>query len=83
MNNFSAHKCIKLSLLRCYLPTHKFDVICISETYHESDNDNVDTSKLPFNFLINFSVSKTVSILGEVIGSLPGIIHGLWDIYQV
>ena len=24
---------MKLSLLRAYLSTHKFDVICISETY--------------------------------------------------
>ena len=33
LNSISAHKYIKLSLLRAYLSTRKFDVICISETY--------------------------------------------------
>ena len=32
LDNISAHSYIKLSLLRAYLFTHKFDVICISET---------------------------------------------------
>ena len=44
LNNISAHNNIKLSLLKAYLITHKFDVICISETYldfhtpHEDPN---------------------------------------------
>ena len=33
---------MKLSLLRDYLSTHKFDVICISETYLNSDTSTVD-----------------------------------------
>ena len=33
---------MKLSLLRAYLSTHKFDVICISETYLNSDTPTVD-----------------------------------------
>ena len=36
LNRISAHNFIKLSLLRAYLYTHKFDVICISETYVDS-----------------------------------------------
>ena len=34
----SAQNYIKLSLLRAYLSTHKFDVICISENYLDSDS---------------------------------------------
>ena len=36
------HKYIKLSLLRTHASTHKFDVICISETYLNSDTSTVD-----------------------------------------
>ena len=35
-NSISAHNSIKLSLLRAYLSNHKFDVICITETYLDS-----------------------------------------------
>ena len=33
---------MKFSLLRGYLSTHKFDVICISEIYLNSDTSTVD-----------------------------------------
>ena len=36
-NSISAHNYIKLSLLRADVSTHKFDVICISETYLDSN----------------------------------------------
>ena len=42
LNSISAHNYIKLSFLRAYVSTHKFDVICISETYLNSDTPNVD-----------------------------------------
>ena len=42
MNNISAHNYIKVSLLRAYISTHKFDVICISETYLDSDTSDDD-----------------------------------------
>ena len=42
LNSISAHNYMKLSLLRAYLSTHKFDVICISETYLNSDTSTVD-----------------------------------------
>ena len=42
LNSISAHSYIKLSFLRAYVSTHKFDVICISETYLNSDTPNVD-----------------------------------------
>ena len=35
---------IKLSLLRTYLSTHRFDVICISETYLDSDTSHEDAN---------------------------------------
>ena len=42
LNSISAHNDMKLSLLRADLSTHKFDVICISETYLNSDTSTVD-----------------------------------------
>ena len=36
---------IKLSLLRVYLSKHKFDVICISETYLDSDISHEDANQ--------------------------------------
>ena len=42
MNSISAHNYIKLSLLRAYVSTHKFDLICISETYLNSDASTFD-----------------------------------------
>ena len=44
LNRISAHNYIKLSLSRAYLSTHKFDVICISETYLDSDASDEDTN---------------------------------------
>ena len=42
LSSISVHKYIKLSLLRTHVSTHKFDVICISETYLNSDTSSVD-----------------------------------------
>ena len=37
-----------MSLLKVYLTVHKFDIVCLSETYHNSntalDNDNLGIS---------------------------------------
>ena len=41
LNSISAHNYIKLSVLRAYVSTHKFDVICISETYLNPDTSTV------------------------------------------
>ena len=43
LNSISAYNCIKLLLLRTYVSTHKFDVICISasETYLNLDTSTV------------------------------------------
>ena len=37
VNSVSAHNFSKVSLLRAYISIHKFDVICISETFLNSD----------------------------------------------
>ena len=42
LNSISAHNYMKLSILMAYLSTHKFDVICISETYLNTDTSTVD-----------------------------------------
>ena len=44
LNSISAHISahVKLSLLRAYLAFHKFDIICLSETYLNSSNSSDD-----------------------------------------
>ena len=42
LNSISAHSYIKVSLLRAYISTHKFYVICISVTYLDSDTSDDD-----------------------------------------
>ena len=44
LNSISAHNYIKPSLLRAYLSTHRFDVICLSETYLDSDTSHEDAN---------------------------------------
>ena len=44
LNSISEQNCIKLSLLRIYLSTHKFDVIWLSETYLDSDTSHEDAN---------------------------------------
>ena len=46
--SISAHNFIKLSLLRPYIAIHKFDVVCLSETYLNASISNDDDSlKVP------------------------------------
>ena len=49
LNSISAHNYSKVSLLKAYLTVHKFDIICLSETYLDrniaSDNDNLEFSE--------------------------------------
>ena len=46
LNSISAHNFIKLSLLRAYISINKIDIICLSETYLDSnissENDNLE-----------------------------------------
>ena len=44
LNSISAHNFIKLSLLRPYIAIHKFDVVCLSETYLNASISNDDDS---------------------------------------
>ena len=48
LNSISAHNYIKLFLLKAYIAIHKFDIICLSETYFDSstssDDDNLAIS---------------------------------------
>ena len=37
LNSISAHNFIKISLLRAYISTHNFDILCLSETYLDSN----------------------------------------------
>ena len=43
LNTISAHNFIKISLLRVYVSTHNFNILCLPETYLDSiisSNDN-------------------------------------------
>ena len=46
LNNISAHNFARVQLLKAYLAVHKFDIVCLSETYLNSsftfDDDNLD-----------------------------------------
>ena len=37
LNSISAHNYSKVSLLKAYLAVHKFDIVCLSETYLDSN----------------------------------------------
>ena len=49
LNSISAHSYTKLFLLKVYIAIHKFDIICISETYLDSsttsEDDNFEISR--------------------------------------
>ena len=46
LNSIFAHNSAKVFLLKTYVAIHKFDIICLSETYLDSsiptNNDNLD-----------------------------------------
>ena len=42
LNSISAHNCAKVLLLKTYIAIHKFDIICISETYLDSSTLSED-----------------------------------------
>ena len=51
LNSICAHNFAKLSLLRAYVSVHKFDIICLSETYLDSSTDD-ESSEISEYFLI-------------------------------
>ena len=51
LNSICAHNFTKLSLLRVYVSVHKFDIICLSETYLDSSIDDVSL-EIPGYYLI-------------------------------
>ena len=44
LNSISPHDFFKVSLLEAYNATHKFDIICLSETFLNSSLQNDDDS---------------------------------------
>ena len=42
LNSISAHNYTKLFLLKAYIAIHKFDIICLSETYPDSSTTSAD-----------------------------------------
>ena len=62
LSSISAHNYLKVFLLKAYLTVHKFDIVCLSETYLDSntapDNDNLETSGYNLIKLDHLSNSK-------------------------
>ena len=44
LNSISAHSFIKISLLCAYVSTHNFDILCLSETYLNSNISSSDNN---------------------------------------
>ena len=44
LNNILAHNSIKISLIRAYISTHNFDILCLSETYLDSSISSSDNN---------------------------------------
>ena len=63
LNSISADNYVKLSLLRAYLAFHKFDIICLSETYLNSSNspDNETLAISGYNLVLLTTLS-TVNV---------------------
>ena len=61
LNSISAHNYIKVSLLRAYISTHKFDMICFSEAYLNFDtSDDDDNLKIEgYNLILADHPSST------------------------
>ena len=55
LNSISAHNYTKLFLLKAYIAIHKFDIICLSETYLDSsttsDDDDDDLAISGYNLI--------------------------------
>ena len=57
---------MKVSLLRVYISTDKFDVICISETYLDSDTSNDDNLKIAgYNLILADHPSNTKRVTSQ------------------
>ena len=60
INSISAHNFKKLSLLRAYISINKFDIICVSETYLDSNIlPNDDNLEVPGYTLIRVNPNNT------------------------
>ena len=61
LNSITAHNFAKIFLLKAYVAIHKFDIICLSETYLDSsintNNDNLDIDG--YNLLRSDHLSNT------------------------
>ena len=60
LSSISAHNLAKLHILKAYVTVHKFDIICLSETYLDSsipfDDNNLEISG--YNLILSDHPSK-------------------------
>ena len=63
LNSITSHNFIKVSLLTAYNSIHKFDIICLSETYLNSETlSNVEKLNVPGYSLIRADHLKNTSV---------------------
>ena len=84
MNRISANNYIKGSFLRAYISTHKFDVICISQTYLDSDTtDNHDNLKISGYNLIRADYPSNTKQGGVCIHYKQSLAFRLFNIHYL
>ena len=71
VNSLTAHKMIKKSLIEAYNSNHKYDFICISETYLDSSasDDDKELAMEGYNFIHAdhpSNVKKVVLVLQRI-----------------
>ena len=75
LNSICAQNFIKLSLLRAYISINKIDIICLSETYLDSnipsDDDNLELPGYNLECTDNRNNTKRGSVCSYYYNSLP------------
>ena len=69
LNSISAHNFTKISLLTAYVLVHNFDIICLSETYLNSET-STDDKNLEILVSIRYALI-ILSIIKEEATNLP------------
>ena len=76
LNSICAHNFAKLSLLRAYVSIHKFDIICLSETYLDSSIDD-ESLEISGYYLIRSDHPSNKKCGGICINFLPLKVTGV------
>ena len=72
LNSISAHNYAKIFFLKAYIAIHKFDIICISETYLDS-NTSLDDNTWKFPVISWYDLIILQTINAEVFVSIINV----------